>query len=63
MLCELLALYRRVNAISMKEMADRLGVSKSTYSRLEAGKGVDSATLLSLINFLFSQNAEEQTTT
>lgn len=50
---ELIALYRRVNNISAREMAEKIGISPATLSRIENGKGFDSETLLKLISFLF----------
>ncbi len=60
MLAELLILYRRVNGVSSREMAEKIGISPATYNRIENGKGFDSATLLKLINFLFKTNEENE---
>lgn len=54
-LSELLILYRRVNGVSSREMAERLALTPSTYGRAESGRGVDARTLLHLVGLLFAE--------
>lgn len=58
MLGKLLSLYRRVNGISTREMAEKISISPSTYNRIENNKSFDSATLIKLITFLFPKGKD-----
>jgi transcriptional regulator with XRE-family HTH domain len=53
MIGNLLSLYRYKNDLTVRQMADQLGVSAATVSRIESGKDIDAKTLIKLINWLF----------
>jgi len=48
----LLKKWRLINEIQVKELAAELGISKATLYRLEAGGGIDGATLMKIFNWL-----------
>lgn len=43
--------------------AEQIGISSSTLSRIESGKGLDGDTVVRLIDWLFSRETEEPCTT
>lgn len=53
MIGELLSLYLRVQDISVREIAQDLGISPATVSRITRGDKVDQDTMLKLIQWLF----------
>lgn len=55
MIGELLRLYRSVKNISIRDMANEIGTSSATLSRIENGKTCDMFTFLLLINWLFEK--------
>lgn len=61
MIGELISLYRRVNNMTTRELAEQMGTSPATISRLESGKDCDLGTMLKVINWLFTTKVKEQT--
>lgn len=53
----LLYLYRVTNKISTREMGEQLGISASSVSRIERGHAPDGQTMLSLMNWLFTEDS------
>lgn len=53
MIGALIGLYRRVNNLTTKQLAEQIGISPSTLNRVEAGKDCDLDTMLKMIQWLF----------
>ena len=51
-LSRLLIAYRQKYDIPSKDLAEKLGISPSTLSRLESGKEVTATNLVSIMNWL-----------
>lgn len=51
---EMIRLYRASERITMRDLADRIGISASTVCRIENGKQCDMRSLGKLIAWLFS---------
>ena len=47
--------YRYANRMGMRELAQQLGVSAATVSRIESGKPMEQATIVKLFNMLFAE--------
>jgi len=45
--------HRQQHSYSIREMADKIGISKATLSRVENGKNFDGQTMAKLLRFLF----------
>ena len=59
MIGELISLYRRVNDIPIRDLAEQIGVNHSTLHRVEKGGLPDSLTMLAIINWLFKEKEEQ----
>ena len=53
-LAQLLKMYRFKYDLTVRQLAEQLGVSTSTLSRIESGKFPDYTSMLKLINWIFS---------
>ncbi len=53
MIGQILAMYRYKNDLTVRAMAEILGVSAATISRIEHGREIDAKTLVKLFNWLF----------
>jgi transcriptional regulator with XRE-family HTH domain len=49
--------WRTINRLSQREAAEKIGITPSTMSRIEAGKMVDANTVIYLIAWLFKGKA------
>lgn len=56
---KIIKLYRAVNDIGVRELANELKISPATLSRIENGKDVEGKTMLLIINWLFSTEEKE----
>lgn len=54
MIGPILRLFRIVKGLSLDQMADAIGVSKSTLSRVESGHQMSQEIMLILISYLFN---------
>lgn len=57
---KVMRLYRRVNDIEQKALADEIGIHPSTLSNVEAGKHTNQETLIRLINWLFGDGQNDK---
>lgn len=55
MIGKLLSLFRRVEDIGTRELADEIGISAATLSRIERGGAMDARTMARLIRWLFTE--------
>jgi transcriptional regulator with XRE-family HTH domain len=56
----LLAAYRNVNRLSLRELAPIIGLSLATLHRVEQNKQIDQSTMLLLINWMFGGNESNE---
>jgi transcriptional regulator with XRE-family HTH domain len=54
---KLIAKWRFLHEINLRDMAAEIGIGTSTLQRLEVGKMPDAATLIILMNWLFATEA------
>lgn len=57
-----LRLYREKFGMSLRELAEGIHLSAATLSRMERGEDVDSKTLITVLNYLFSKPSPQEET-
>lgn len=55
MIRKLLILYRMVNNISHRKMADDIGINHNAYFRIEKGQPVEQKTFIKVLAWLFTE--------
>jgi predicted transcriptional regulator len=53
---EMLKLYRQKHRLGVRAMAELLGVSHATVSRIERGYGCDGNSLVKIVNWMFKHD-------
>jgi transcriptional regulator with XRE-family HTH domain len=51
---EVLRSWRRIKDVGVREAGQQIGVSHGTISRIERGEQIDAATMMKLLNWLFT---------
>jgi transcriptional regulator with XRE-family HTH domain len=55
-LAELLRKWRKMSDLSVRDVANQIGLKVATYSRIERGYPMDAATLVKVMAWMFSES-------
>lgn len=55
---EVLRKWRLMSELNVREVAERIGISPATYSRVERGEGMDGRTLAAVMRWMFEEVPE-----
>ena len=56
---KLLKKWRAINELSIREVAEEIGIATATLYNLEAGRAIDSETMLRIVNWLFRKEVKK----
>lgn len=56
---EVLRKWRLMSEVTTRDLAERIGISAATLSRVERGEAMDGATLAKILNWLFEATKQD----